>query len=107
MMITELKKDPETALSKIKCPVVVFYADWCGDCVRSLEYEKALSKEPKGKIAFYRMDAEEFEHIADRFGVERYPTYVFFRNGKALEGMLVEPYSEDEVRTWVNGKLKK
>ncbi len=107
MAIVELETDPEKALAKRASAVVVFYASWCGDCRRSLEYEKKLSDEMKSQAVFCRMDAERFEKTADRYGVERYPTYVFFSKGKAQKGVLVEPGSEEESRAWVSAHLKK
>jgi thiol-disulfide isomerase/thioredoxin len=101
MGIVELESDPSEAAAGDARAVVVFYASWCGDCRRSLGYEKKLSAELEGKVSFYRMDAERFEPTADRYWVDRYPTYVFFRKGEADKGILVEPASEDEVREWL------
>ncbi len=105
MAIAELATDPRTALKGKEAAVVVFFASWCGDCRRSLEYEKGLSEE-FGKVGFFRMDAEEHEGIADAYGVERFPTYVFFRKGKPLKGSLVEPVAEGEARNWLEMKLR-
>ena len=102
-MITELTSDPGMAVSTDAPAIVVFYATWCGDCKRSLLYEKKLSDEFTGKLNFYRMDAEKFESVADQYWVENYPTYVFFKNGKANKKILVEPGSEEEVRSWIIG----
>ncbi len=107
MAIAELDKDPTETPAGKGAAVVVFYAVWCGDCKRSLAYEKKLSGEMDGKASFYRMDAERFERIADKYWVDRYPTYVFFRDGKPDKEILVEPHSEDEVRAWLSKKLAK
>ncbi len=105
MAIAELKEDPpETAAGKGDS-VVVFYAVWCGDCRRSLEYEKSLSAELEGKVGFYRMDAERFEPVADKYWVDRYPTYVFFRDGRPDKDILVEPGSESDVREWLAARM--
>lgn len=107
-MLTNLTEDPEKILAKNNKPaIVVFYTSWCGDCLRSLEYEKKLSEEFKDKVTFCRMDAEEYETIADMYGVEHYPTYVFLKNGRSQEANLVEPCSEQEVRIWIKEKLKR
>ncbi len=105
MAIVELSEDPKTGLKGREAAVVVFFASWCGDCRRSLGYEKTLSEE-FGAVGFFRMDAEEYESVADAYGVERYPTYVFFRKGKALKGNLAEPVAEGEARNWLEMKLK-
>ncbi len=105
MEIAELDKDPPGTAAGNGAAVVVFYAVWCGDCRRSLSYEKKLSAELEGKVAFYRMDAEKFEPVADKYRVDRYPTYVFFRDGEPDKEILVEPGSEDEVRGWLAARM--
>ncbi len=104
-MVTELTADPKTALKAVPAGVVVFYAPWCGDSIKSEDYEKAMEKEFEGKVEFFRLDATEYESISDVYNVERYPTYIFFRKGKPVRGTLVEPCAEGEVRNWIEIKL--
>ena len=104
-MVTEITCDPKQALKGKPAAIVVFYAPWCGDSKASLEYEKNMEKEFSEKLEFYRLDATECEDIADAYGVERYPTYIFFKKGKPMRGLLVEPFAEGEVRNWIEMKL--
>ena len=106
-MVSELTEDPKTSIKQVPAAVVVFYAPWCADCKRSESYEAVVEKEFAGKVSFYRLDADKLESIADLYGVESYPTYVFFRKGKAVRGSLVEPVAEGEVRNWLEIELKK
>jgi thioredoxin 1 len=106
-MVTELTSDPKTTLKTVSAAVVVFYASWCGDSKKSEDYEKTMEEEFKGKVDFFRLDAVELEEISDVYQVERYPTYIFFRKGKPVRGLLIEPYSEGEVRNWIEMKLGK
>ncbi|VVC03683.1 Thioredoxin [Candidatus Bilamarchaeum dharawalense] len=106
-MITELEQDPKITLKSVKAAVVVFYAPWCGDCKVSENYETQLGEEFADKIAFYRLDAVNFEEIADLYKVERYPTYIFFIKGKATKGVLVEPVELGEARNWLEIQLSK
>ncbi len=104
-MFHELESDPKTALKGVPAAVVAFCATWCTDCQETEAYEKKLSEEYEGKVKFYRFDAVNNEEIADRFKVEAYPTYVFFRKGREVRGILVCPYSEAELRNWLESKL--
>jgi len=104
-MITELSEDPKVGLKGIETAVVVFYASWCIDCRTSEAFEEKISEEFKEKVSFYRLDAANLEDISDKYNVEKYPTYVFFRKGKAQRGVLVEPVAEGEVRNWLEIKL--
>ncbi len=105
MTIAELDKDPPGTAAGKGAAVVVFYAVWCGDCRRSLTYENKLSAELEGKVGFYRMDAERFEPVADKYWVDRYPTYVFFRDGRPDKNILVEPGGESDVREWLAARM--
>lgn len=104
-MITELSEDPKVGLKQEDAAVVVFYASWCIDCRVSEAFEEKISEEFKEKVSFFRLDAANLEDIADSYNVEKYPTYVFFRKGKAQRGVLVEPVAEGEVRNWLEMKL--
>ena len=106
-MITELTSDPKEALKGKAAAVVVFHVTWCGDSKRSVEYEEKLSEEFAGKVEFFRMEADEYDDIAEKYGVEHYPTYVFFRKGRPQRGALVEPYSEGEARNWLEIALRR
>lgn len=103
--ITELITDPKEALHGKHASVVIFYAPWCGDCKTSEEIEKKLAEEFAGKVEFFRFDAANYDEIADTYGIERYPTYVFFKKHHATKGILVEPMSEGEVRNWLEIKV--
>jgi len=104
-MINELETDPKTALKNVPAAVVAFCASWCTDCKESEDYEKKLAEEFKDKLRFYRFDAVNHEDVADRYHIEHYPTYIFFRKGREVRGILVCPYSESELRNWLESKL--
>lgn len=71
--------------------LVEFYAPWCGHC-KSLapEWSKAAkyTKTLAPPVYLAKVDADEHKDLAQRFGVEGYPTIFAFRNGvkDAYEG---------------------
>ncbi len=107
MMIKELTEDPKKILAKKSNAIVAFVTTWCDDCKRSMKYETTLSETYNKKIEFFRMNAEKYESIADIYGVQNYPTFVFFKNGTPTEKSLVEPLSEDEIKKWIKNILIK
>jgi thioredoxin 1 len=104
-MTTDLETDPKTSLKGISAAIVVFYAPWCADCKASEGFEKRLSEEFASRISFYRFDAVNMEDVADSYGIERYPTWVFFSKARPLRHPLVEPMLEGEARNWLEMRL--
>lgn len=61
--------------------LVDFYANWCGPCkMLSTELEKVSSS-----IKVIKVDVDEFEEIARKYGVMSIPTIILFENGKELK----------------------
>lgn len=56
-------------------------------------------------MEFFRVDAVGLEKIADAYGIESYPTYIFFRNGRPQRGTLKEPMMLGEARNWLELQL--
>jgi len=104
-MAEEIEADPKVALKGKAAAVVVFYAPWCGDCKASEDFERSLSEGFAGMVEFFRFDAGNNEDIADAYGVERYPTWIFFSKAKPLRHPLIEPMAEGEARNWLEMRL--
>lgn len=68
----------------IKNKVLVdFYADWCGPCkMLAMEIEKAASEID---IDIVKVNVDEEEDIARRYGVMSIPTLILFENGQELK----------------------
>ena len=64
--------------------LVYFYTDWCGYCKILSPVLEELSKKYIGSVTFSKIDAEEEDEIADRFGVRSFPTVILLEDGKEI-----------------------
>ena len=72
---------PNLTPAKGECIIALFYAEWCGHCVKfKPHFEKAMSelngsKNSKGKtVRFVKIDCDENKELGKQFGVSGYPT---------------------------------
>lgn len=63
-------------------PVIVdFTASWCGPCQRLAPIVERLAAESGGRYRVVKLDVDESEETASRFGVKSMPTLVVFNGG--------------------------
>lgn len=76
--------DQEVLKSEVPA-VVDFYADWCGPCRVVGPTIESLSREYAGRARFAKVNVDENEGLASRYGVQSIPTVIIFGNGRPLE----------------------
>lgn len=64
--------------------VVDFFATWCGPCKMMAPIFEQAKNETKD-VDFYKIDVDENEEIASKFGVMSIPTLVAIKNGKEVD----------------------
>ena len=69
-------------------PVVVdFWAPWCGPCKMVGPVLEELSGDYAGKVKFTKINTDENQQLAVKFGIMGIPTIKIFKGGKEIESM--------------------
>ena len=65
--------------------LVDFYADWCGPCIVMKPVIDEIEKELAGKIEVKKINVDENQYEANKYGVMSIPTYLVLKDGKEVE----------------------
>jgi thioredoxin 1 len=75
----------DTDVLKNSLPVLVdFYADWCGPCKMAEPILEELSESYKDKISLVKINVDENQQTAGKFGVMSIPTTILFKDGNEV-----------------------
>lgn len=89
------KEDFEEKVIKSKKPVMVdFGAPWCAPCRMAEPVIDELAKEYKGKAVIGKVNIDEEQDLAGKYGVMSIPTVIIFKEGKEVERKVGFPGKE-------------
>ena len=76
----------DQAIRESNVPVLVdFWATWCGPCQMIGPVLDEIAKEQGDAIRIVKVDVDQNQAIADRFGVRNVPTLLFFKGGEVRD----------------------
>ena len=62
-----------------------FYADWCGPCQALIPTLNILAKELEGRADIVKVNVDDHQELASRFGIRTIPTIIYFQNQKIVD----------------------
>ena len=83
-MVIDVKKGnfQEEVISADKLVLVDLYATWCTPCKALAPVLEELADKYADKIKVVKVNVDEEESIAAKFGIASIPTVIFFKNGQ-------------------------
>ncbi|WP_373468103.1 thioredoxin [Acidianus infernus] len=81
-----------------KVAVIDFWAEWCAPCIVLAPIIEELAKDYP-QVGFGKVNSDENQDIAARYGVMSLPTVIFFKNGEPVDEVIgAVPREEIEIR---------
>ena len=76
----------DSEVLKAGTPVLVdFWAPWCGPCRAVAPTVEAIATEFAGRVKVVKLNTDEEQEVAIKYGVGTIPTLMVFKNGEMVE----------------------
>jgi thioredoxin 1 len=95
----------QTEVIEAGTPVLIdFWAVWCGPCRMLTPTIESLASEYEGKVKVAKVNVDENQQLAAKYGIMSIPTVMIFNEGKVVEQFIgVQPKGvyEDALKKYL------
>ncbi len=86
-------------------PVLVdFWAEWCGPCRMIAPALEEISNDLGDKVTIAKLNIDENQDIASRYGVRGIPTMLLFKDGQPV-AQKVGAAPRSQIQQWIEGNI--
>ena len=95
----------DSVVLKSEIPVLVdFWAPWCGPCKLLGPTLEEISLEKEGKLTIVKINIDENQEMAAKYGIKRIPTMLIFNKGD-LKNQLVGSMPKKNIEDVLSQEL--
>lgn len=95
----------ETEVTKSNIPVLIdMWAEWCGPCRMYSPIVDQVADEMEGKVKFVKVNVDNNQKLAEKYGVMSIPTTLLLVNGK-LKAANVGAVPKETLRKWIEKNI--
>ncbi|PLY04820.1 MAG: thioredoxin [Arcobacter sp.] len=85
---TELTPENFEEVTNAGVSLVDFWAPWCGPCRMIAPVIEELAEEFEGKANICKVNTDEQQDLAVKYGIRSIPTIIFMKDGEIVDQMV-------------------